>query len=158
MQCFFYCPTKLLQLFFSADRTYVILVAQVFNGCLLPFFSSCLLLCLNDAQFMKASPQPLWANLFLVISVMITMFLANNAILSKIFGKLLEKHVSDPTTVRLGVAAGAAIIEIFLMGICTSLGRDLWRSFRHSKVSKICYGEVQETNEGTSGDVKLSKV
>jgi len=142
----------------NADRTYVILVAQVFNGCLLPFFSSCLLLCLNDAQFMKASPQPLWANLFLVISVMITMFLANNAILSEIFGKLLEKHVSDPTTVRLGVAAGAAIIEIFLMGICTSLGRDLWRSFRHSKVSKICYGEVQETNEGTSGDVKLSKV
>jgi len=141
----------------NADRTYVILVAQVFNGCLLPFFSSCLLLCLNDAQFMKTSPQPLWANIFLVISVMITMFLANNAILSKIFGELLKK-ISDPTTVRLGISAGAAIVEIFLVALCTSLGRDLWRSFRHSKLSQFCLGEVQETNEGTSGDVKLSKV
>ena len=34
------------------DRLVVILVAQVFNGCLLPFFSICLLLCINDEQFM----------------------------------------------------------------------------------------------------------
>ena len=42
---------------FSVDRTYVILIAQVFNGCLLPLFSSCLLLCLNDKQFMAGKPQ-----------------------------------------------------------------------------------------------------
>ena len=34
------------------DRLVVILVAQVFNGCLLPFFSICLRLCINDEQFM----------------------------------------------------------------------------------------------------------
>ena len=35
----------------------VIQVAQVVNGCLLPFFAICLLLCLNDPQFMKETPQ-----------------------------------------------------------------------------------------------------
>ena len=131
-------------------------MAQVFNGCLLPFFSTCLLLCLNDIQFMKASPQPLWANVFLVVSVFITMFLANNAILQKIFGSLLA-NVSDPTSVRLGVACGAAVIEIFLVAISTSLGRDLWRSFRQSKLSLLCYTDVQDTNQ-VNGDIKLSKV
>ena len=38
--------------FLPVDRLVVILVAQVFNGCLLPFFSICLLLCINDEQFM----------------------------------------------------------------------------------------------------------
>ena len=74
------------KMYFPADRTYVILVAQVFNGCLLPFFSSLLLLCLNDEQFMGERPQPLWANLLLVGAVLITMFLANNVVLTKIFG------------------------------------------------------------------------
>merc|ERR1719225_357120 len=69
----------------NADRTYVILVAQVFNGCLLPFFSTLLLLCLNEEQFMGERPQPLWANLLLVSAVLITMFLANNVVLTKIF-------------------------------------------------------------------------
>ena len=55
---------------------------------MLPFFSTCLLLCLNDQQFMRTSPQPLWANLCLVTSVLITMFLANNAIVEKIFASL----------------------------------------------------------------------
>merc|ERR550539_467750 len=91
----------------NADRTYVILVAQVFNGCLLPFFSTLLLLCLNDEQFMGDRPQPLWANILLVFSVLITMFLANNAIVQKIFGSLLT--CPDCVTIRLAVAAGAAL-------------------------------------------------
>merc|ERR1719295_2367834 len=69
----------------NADRTLVILIAQVFNGCLLPFFSICLLLCLNDPQLMGKSPQKGWANILLVVSVTITLFLASNVILSKIF-------------------------------------------------------------------------
>ena len=114
-------PFKLICV--SVDRTGVILVAQVFNGCLLPFFSTCLLLCLNDQQFMGTSPQPLWANLCLVTSVLITMFLANNAIIEKIFASLA-------LTPRLGIAAGAAAVEIFLVCIFTSLGRDIRRSYR----------------------------
>ena len=42
---------------FAADRTKIIEIAQVFNGCLLPFFSLCLLVCLNDQRFMHSSPQ-----------------------------------------------------------------------------------------------------
>jgi len=138
----------------NADRTYVILVAQVFNGCLLPFFSTCLLLCLNDQQFMKSSPQPLWANIFLVTSVLITMFLANNALIQKIFGNMLQS-----TSIRLGVAVGAAFVEMFLVSVLTSLGKDLWRSFRESKLSLLCFVETNNTEEEMRSDLKqLSKV
>merc|ERR1711971_1464809 len=90
----------------NADRTYVILVAQVFNGCLLPFFSTLLLLCLNDEQFMGERPQPLWANIFLVTSVFITMFLANNVVLTKIFGAVCSPSTSwcSLVSLRLSVA------------------------------------------------------
>merc|ERR1711936_313540 len=108
----------------NADRTYVILVAQVFNGCLLPFFSTCLLLCLNDQQFMKTSPQPLWANIFLVTSVIITLFLASNVILQKILGKVLTD-----VSLRLGIAGLCALVILATLCLITSLGRDLLRSF-----------------------------
>ena len=71
------------------DRLVVILVAQVFNGCLLPFFSICLLLCINDEQFMGRCPQKGWHNVFLVIGVTITLLLASNVIVQKVrFAKL----------------------------------------------------------------------
>ena len=122
---------------FTADRTYVILVAQVFNGCLLPFFSTLLLLCLNDEQFMSERPQPLWANLLLVLSVLITMFLANNAIIQKIFGSLLT--CPDCVTVRLGAACGAAVLEMCLVIVFTSLRKDLTRSFKQSRLGSSLF-------------------
>eukprot|EP00092_Neocalanus_flemingeri_P040918 GFUD01044552.1.p1 GENE.GFUD01044552.1~~GFUD01044552.1.p1 ORF type:complete len:508 (+),score=112.68 GFUD01044552.1:183-1706(+) len=109
----------------NADRTLVILIAQVFNGCLLPFFSICLLLCLNDLQFMSSSPQPSWANAFLLISVTITLFLASNVIIQKIFGTVLTG-----VSVRLGIAIGVAVGGVVVICVVTSLGRDLLRSFR----------------------------
>ena len=66
------------------DRLVVILIAQVFNGCLLPFFSICLLLCINDEQFMGKNPQKGWNNIFLVIGVTITLLLASNVIVQKV--------------------------------------------------------------------------
>ena len=69
---------------FIVDRILVILVAQVFNGCLLPIFSVCLLLCINDQQFMGSAPQKGWSNVFLVISVTFTMFLAGNVLVEKV--------------------------------------------------------------------------
>merc|ERR1719237_937057 len=68
----------------NVDRLVVILVAQVFNGCLLPFFSICLLLCINDEQFMGRCPQKGWHNVFLVIGVTITLLLASNVIVQKV--------------------------------------------------------------------------
>jgi Mn2+/Fe2+ NRAMP family transporter len=73
----------------NAPRVHVILIAQVFNGCLLPFFAICLLICLNDPQFMSASPQKLWANIFLVVSVTITLILAANVLTQKLIGAFL---------------------------------------------------------------------
>jgi hypothetical protein len=112
-------------LLFSADRTLVILIAQVFNGCLLPFFSTCLLLCLNYLQFMSSSPQPGWANMFLLSSVTITLFLASNVIIQKVFGTVLTG-----VSVRLGVAVGVAVGGMAVICFVTSLGKDLLRSFK----------------------------
>ena len=111
-------------LFFSAPRIQVILVAQVFNGCILPFFSICLLLCLNDAQFMNKCPQKGWANVFLVLSVTITLFLAANVLTEKILGDLLL--VEYKLIISLCLALGVMALLCFF----TSLGRDLARSFR----------------------------
>ena len=104
-------------------------MAQVFNGCLLPFFSTLLLICLNDAQFMGRSPQPIWNNILLVISVIITMFLANNSIVLKIFGGLLAQ-TSEPTSIRLLISLLVAILEILLVLVTTSLGKDLRNSLK----------------------------
>lgn len=113
----------------DVDRTAVVLVAQVFNGCLLPFFSTLLLICLNDPQFMGHSPQPLWNNILLVISVIITMFLANNSIVQKIFGGLLAK-TSKPTSIRLLISLLVAFLEMVLVLVTTSLGKDLLNSLK----------------------------
>ena len=69
---------------FPVDRILVILVAQVFNGCLLPIFSICLLICINDEQFMGSAPQKGWSNIFLIISVTFTIFLAGNVLVQKV--------------------------------------------------------------------------
>merc|ERR1712012_605958 len=97
----------------NVDRLVVILVAQVFNGCLLPFFSICLLLCINDEQFMGRCPQKGWANVFLVVSVTITLFLASNVILSKIFSLIAGTTVALRLVVALCVAL--AIITILFL-------------------------------------------
>ena len=129
------------KIYFPADRTYVILVAQVFNGCLLPFFSTLLLLCLNDEQFMGERPQPLWANLLLVSAVLITMFLANNVVLTKIFGAVCGPTISwcSMVSLRLGVACGAAVVEMSLVILLTSLKRDLVRSLKLSSLGRALF-------------------
>ena len=86
----------------------MILVAQVLNGCLLPFLSTLLLLCINDPQFMGARPQPLWANCLLVLSVLVTMFLASNVIIQKIFSSLL----TCPACVNIRQASPLQLSEI----------------------------------------------
>ena len=113
----------------SVDRTSVVLVAQVFNGCLLPFFSTLLLICLNDPQLMGHSPQPVWNNILLILSVIITMFLANNSIIQKIFGGLLAK-TSKPTPIRLLISLLVAFLEFILVLVATSLGKDIWNSLK----------------------------
>jgi len=109
----------------DAPRVKIILIAQVFNGCLLPFFAICLLLCLNDPQFMSSSPQKGWANIFLVISVSLTLFLASNVFIQKLIGHLLAgPHV------KMAIAAGVSVCFMTLLCVMTTLGRELLSPLR----------------------------
>ena len=85
----------------------------------------CLLLCLNDPQFMAVSPQPGWANVFLVSSVLITLFLASNVIIQKVLGTVLTA-----VSARLGVALGLAVGMMTVLCTFTTLGRELVTSFK----------------------------
>jgi len=109
----------------DAPRVQIILIAQVFNGCLLPFFAICLLICLNDAQFMSSSPQKGWANIFLLISVTITIFLASNVMIQKIFG-----HLLDGVHLKFAIAGGISLVTISVLCCITSLGKDLIKSWK----------------------------
>ena len=119
-------PPQQLNYSFPAPRVQIILIAQVFNGCLLPFFSICLLLCLNDPQFMGSSPQKGWTNVFLVVSVTITLFLASNVILSKIFSLIAGTTV----VLRLVLALCVGLATMTILFLATSLGRQVLRSVR----------------------------
>ena len=98
----------------------VILIAQIFNGCLLPFLAICLLLCLNDPQFMSSSPQKGWANIFLLIAVTITLLLASNVLVQKIFGTIISQ-----VYIKLLISGLVALLGMLLLCITTSLGKEL---------------------------------
>lgn len=117
----------------DAPRVQIILIAQVFNGCLLPFFAICLLVCLNDPQFMSSSPQKGWANIFLLISVTITMFLASNVLIQKLFGHLIGGLIH----LKMGVALSVALLSMLALCLTTSLGKDLLSSWRKPRVPEV---------------------
>ena len=106
---------------FDPSTVEVIQIAQVFNGCLLPFFSICLLLCINDPQFMGSRPNPVWANIALTISVTITMFLASNSILQNVFGTVLKN-----TATKLIISGITAPILMITLILTTNLRKQLF--------------------------------
>jgi len=107
----------------NVDRMGIILVAQVFNGCLLPIFSVCLLLCVNDRELMQGATQKWWANIFLFFSVLFTLFLASNVIVLKAFSSWLPE-AGHRQLVSLGLATGGMLLVCLL----TSLGKDILAS------------------------------
>jgi len=116
----------------DAPTVKVILIAQVFNGCLLPFFSICLLVCLNDPQFMKQSPQKGWSNCFMVFVVMVTLFLTANTIVQNIFGWVVtDGHSSESTfeIVKFSVSGVVSLTVMTSLCVFTSLGEHLKNSF-----------------------------
>lgn len=124
----------------NAPRVGVILIAQVFNGCLLPFFSICLLLCLNDDEFMNKSPQKGWSNIFMFVSVSITLFLTSNVLIQKILGSVITN-----VSARLGISLGVAIVVMICLTVFTSLGKGLHRSFSTWKKS-WCFATKNSAN------------
>ena len=114
------------RVFISVDRTYVILIAQVFNGCLLPLFATCLLLCLNDQEFMAARPQSGLTNLPLLVCVSLTFVFTANVLLQKLFGSFLTG-----VYLRLGLACVLGVAGMVGVSLVTSLGKDIITSFKH---------------------------
>ena len=78
---------------------------------------------------MSSRPQPGWANLTLLISVLITLFLASNVVIQKVFGSLLAGN-GNAAGLRLGIAGLVAVCAITAIIMFTSLKRDLARSLK----------------------------
>ena len=74
---------------------------------------------------MSSSPQKGWANIFLVISVTITLFLASNVIVQKALGTLI-----DEVYIKLLISGGVAVVGMGALCLATSLGRELVKSFK----------------------------
>ena len=107
---------------------------QVFNGCLLPFFSTCLLICLNEPQFMRKSPQKGWTNCLLVLVVMVTLFLTCNTIMQNIFGWLVsDGHTTEGTfeIVKFSLSGVISLVAMTSLCLFTSLGKHLKESFKN---------------------------
>ena len=73
---------------------------------------------------MTQSPQKGLSNIFLSLTVTITLFLAYNVVIQKVFGSSIEAHI------KFGIAGGLAFVTMIALSVVTSLGRDLLRSFR----------------------------
>jgi len=67
----------------NLPRVTVILVAQLFNGILLPVYSLALLMCITDSQFMGSEPPKRCSLLLLISSVTVTLVLAWRVIIEK---------------------------------------------------------------------------
>jgi Mn2+/Fe2+ NRAMP family transporter len=64
----------------------VVLTAQVINGCLLPYLSYSLLICVNDPTIMANQPQTAGQNVHGLLATFVTMMLACVVIITKFFG------------------------------------------------------------------------
>ena len=117
---------------YKTIRTFLLTsLLQVFNGCLLPFFSICLLICLNDHQFMKGTPQKGWSNVFLFTAVIIILFLTANTMTQNLFGWLVTNaHTTEATfeAVKFSLSGVIAVGTMFLLCLFTSLGKNIWKS------------------------------
>jgi Mn2+/Fe2+ NRAMP family transporter len=112
----------------NLPRKTIILVAQVFNGMLLPVFSMCLLLCINDLQFMTAAPQGLGANALLLPSVAITLFLAMRVAVQRLF----LVFGTDGPRAKEWLTLFLCALVIVAVACMTSLWSDLRRSLVES--------------------------
>jgi len=121
----------------------MVTLAQVFNGCLLPMYTFCLLFCLNDAKFMGKQPQTWTQNLSLLFAVLISTFLSCNVVLQNILPNSNDNMV-------IAIAFGAAFV-IFLL-ICF-----LTKSGRAALASLLCWSDARK-NTFTFGKDRSSTV
>ncbi|CAE7323226.1 unnamed protein product [Symbiodinium natans] len=100
----------------NLPRPSVILVAQLFNGILLPFYCISLLLCLTDNTFMADAPQSLFANVCLYASVTVAFILAWRVVVLKmamLFFLITGDEMVDIAGPVLLVATCLAALSMF---------------------------------------------
>ena len=105
---------------------------QVFNGCLLPLFSICLLICINDNQFMEESPQKGWSNCILIVCVIITLFLTASTIIQNAFGWTVTMQYTTISTLQLCnfiISGLCSIFTMYMLLHLTDLGDNVRKSF-----------------------------
>jgi len=116
----------------NAPEVKVILVAQVYNGCLLPFFYVCLLLCINDKNFMNNRPQTGWLNCCLIVSTFTTIVFTAKTIVEDAFGWLVTQNMVSANNFVTGVLVASLLLSVLVMILlftCTNLGVEVRRSF-----------------------------
>jgi len=93
-------------------RVSIILVAQVINGILLPVFCTCLLVCLQDAEYRRLQPHSALDDAWLHLCVGVTYFLACRVIVRKLCN-LVGWH--RPSNMKLFVSASISIVALLVV-------------------------------------------
>ena len=95
----------------------IIVIAQVINGFILPFYSAILFHCINDPLIMLDSPQGPFSNILLLACVIVTQFLPFFALISFI--------TKASQQLRLLLALGCCLLTTALLLSFTSLWRQV---------------------------------
>ena len=124
----------------------------MYNGCLLPFFYVCLLLCINDERFMSTSPQKGWANVCLLIGAFVTIVFTFSTLIDNMFHWLVSHHHTTASifeTKKIIASLIAAIVTMVILFLFTNLGVDVKRSM--TMFFKRSRGSTTEQDKSTAG-------
>ena len=72
---------------------------------------ACLLICINDNQFMEKFPQKGWSNCILIVCVIITLFLTASTFSQSAFGWTVTMQYTTISTLHL--------CNVIISGLCT---------------------------------------
>lgn len=140
----------------NLPRVTVILVAQLFNGILLPVYSLALLMCITDRQFMGSQPPKRCSLLLLIGSVTVTLVLAWRVIIEK-SAMLLSLIIGvDLTKERQTLLIIAAVLGTLSMVLFWAFSRNLGEVSCHDSSDEgSCVTTVSGTSIGNATESEL---
>jgi len=138
----------------NAPRPSVILVAQLFNGILLPFYSLALLLCITDPEFMSSSPPKRWSILALVASVTVTLILAWRVILEHgaiLLSVIIGVNLHEDRQLLLFIAAVLGLLSMVAFWTFARCGqKDIFAHDFSSDEGSSVSGTISGTSIGNA--------
>ena len=138
----------------NAPRPSVILVAQLFNGVLLPVYSLALLLCITDPQFMSSSPPKRWSILALVGSVTVTLTLAWRVILEHgaiLLSVIIGVNLHEDRQLLLFIAAVLGLLSMVAFWTFARCGqKDICAHDFSSDEGSSASGTISGTSNGNA--------